>query len=285
MVTKGYKIPFETPLMQRIIPENPEAEGEAFNILNSEAEELLRKEAISLSANESGEYISSYFAVAKARSPGKFRPILNLKKFNKNIRKYKFKMESLRHVRDWLKEGAYCISIDLKDAFLHVSMHKRFTKFLKFKWLGVLYNWSSLPFGLRCSPRVLTKVLKPVMAFLRSKFNIMISIYLDDMLVQASSKDKALLHGKIVALVLMLLGWSVNWTKSNFVPQQKVVHLGFELDTVSMLVTCPRSKVEDLQSLSRKALDDTSITAHDCERLLGKMESVRPATKLAVLYY
>ena len=113
----------------------------------------------------------------------------------------------------------------------------------------------------------------------------LISIYLDDMLIQASSYEKALLHGKIAALVLMVLGWSINWTKSNFVPQQRVIHLGFELNTVDMLVVCPQTKISDLQTLCQNALDKESITAHDCERLLGKMESVRPATYYAALFY
>ena len=68
-------------------------------------------------------------------------------------------------------------------------------------------------------------------------------------------------------------------------PQQRVTHLGFELDTQTMLVSVPKAKIEDLQSLCRKALDDSFISAHNCERLLGKMESVRPATKLAALHY
>ena len=52
-----------------------------------------------------------------------------------------------------------------------------------------------------------------------------------------------------------------------------------------MLVSCPRSKIEDLQSLCRKAMETSSITANECERLLGKMESVRPSTNLAALHY
>ena len=91
----GYKIPFETPPVQVLAPSNPEAKGDAFDILDSEANELLAKHSIIEVGHKSGEYVSAYFAVAKARSPGKFRPILNLKWFNENICKYKFKMETL----------------------------------------------------------------------------------------------------------------------------------------------------------------------------------------------
>ena len=127
-----------------------------------EAQELLQKKAIIPVDHEPGEYISTYFAVPKARSPGKFRPILNLRRFNKSVKKYHFRMESLSHVRDWLKEDAFCVGIDLKDAFLHVGISQRFWKLLRFRWLNQLLQWIVLPFSLRYSPRVLTKVLKPV---------------------------------------------------------------------------------------------------------------------------
>ena len=38
-------------------------------------------------------FVSSYFAVPKPYS-NKWRPVLNLGKFNENIRHYKFKMET-----------------------------------------------------------------------------------------------------------------------------------------------------------------------------------------------
>ena len=85
-ILEGYKIPFDTPPIQVAAPSNPVAEGAAFDILDNEAQELLAKNSIIPVENENGEYISAYFAVAKARSPGKFRPILNLKKFNRHIR-------------------------------------------------------------------------------------------------------------------------------------------------------------------------------------------------------
>ena len=79
-----------------------------------------------------GQFVSLYFAVAKARSPGKFRPILNLKRFNKSVKKYKFWMEGLKQVRDWIQKDAWFCSMDLKDAFLHIPINESFRKFLRF---------------------------------------------------------------------------------------------------------------------------------------------------------
>ena len=77
-----------------------------------------------------GQYVSSYFAVPKSkRSPDKWRPILNLKKFNKFIRHIYFKMEDVRTVRNWFQHGIMYEGLDLKDTFLHVPMDAKVKRF------------------------------------------------------------------------------------------------------------------------------------------------------------
>ena len=55
-------------------------------------------------------------------------------------------------IRQWLRSGGWFCGIDLKDAFLHVPIHKKFRKFLRFKWGWKLLEWQVLPFCLKCSP-------------------------------------------------------------------------------------------------------------------------------------
>ena len=190
----------------------------AFTVLVNEAKELKSKQAVIVASHCKGEYISSYFAVPKPRSPGKFRPILNLKHFNKCVKKYKFPMEHLKSVRNWIRPGSWCIGLDLKDAFPHIPIHRDSRKYLRFQWLGELLEWIALPFGLTCSPRVITKVIKPVIAFLRSTWHILITIFIDDMLVQAQSPQLVLFHAQLVMLTFMCLGWSFRFEKCNLVP-------------------------------------------------------------------
>ena len=116
--------------------------------------------------------------------------------------------------------------------------------------------------------------LKPCMAFLRSHFGILITIYIDDILVQASTPEEAVKNAKIVALFLMALGWSINWEKSNFIPSQVTTHLGFIVDTENMMAKCPPEKMSRLQQLCKEALNSGVISGHDLERLLGLMEYV-----------
>ena len=228
VISQGYRIPFKrSDPVQTRVPSNPTVDklSTAWTVLKDEAIDLLKKAAVTVVGFVSGQYILSYFAVPKARSPGKFRPILNLKKFNKNVKKYHFRMETLAMVRDWVQPGAFFCRVDLKDAFPHIPIHPTFRKCLRFVWLGKLLEWKVLPFGLRCSPRVLTKVVKPVVAFIWATWGILLSVYMDDMLLQASTADLAYLQIQIVVLVFMCLGWSINWEKSNFIPSQTIIHL------------------------------------------------------------
>ena len=245
IVSTGYRIPF------KFVPTNPPVEKGAHDVLVTEAAGLSAKSAIVPTEHEAGEFIISYFSVTKPRSLGKYRPILNLKNFNQAVKKYKFRMESVSHVREWIKQNAFCVGMDLKDAFLHVPINHMFQKYLKFSWLGQLFKWTVLPFGLRCSPRVLTNVLKPAIAYLRITFAMFISIYLDDMLIQSETACGAYYHGQIAALVLMILGWSLNWEKSNFLPSQQFTHWGFDWDTSTMLISCPNQRLNTFRMFAR----------------------------------
>ena len=284
VISNGYCIPLETIPRQDSIPSNPVAVGEAHEILVKEALTLKEKQAIAVVEHCDGEYISTYFAVPKPNRPGQYRPILNLKYFNENVKKYKFSMESVRSIREWLQPNAFCIGLDLADAFLHLPFHDSSKKYLRFKWLGELLEWQVIVFGLTCSPRVLTKVIKPIIAFLRLTFAILVSIYLDDMLLQSQSPELCILHMEILCLVFMALGWSFKWSKCSLVPSQQFHHLGFDWNTKTMTISCPQRKVIKLQSLCSEAFSSASVTVLKLEVIIGTMESVKPAVPLTNLY-
>ena len=96
-------------------------------------------------------------------------------------------------IRDLLREGDWMASIDLKDAYLSVTIWEDHRKYLRFQWRDNLYELQSLPFGLSSAPRVFTKLLKPILAGLRHQ-GMRLIMYLDDMLVMAQSREKLESH-------------------------------------------------------------------------------------------
>ena len=103
----------------------------------------------------------------------------------------------------------------------------KFRKFLRFQWGGKLLEWQVLPFGLKCSPRILTSMVRPIAGFLRDKFGILLSTFMDDMLTQAKTRKLAMYETHIVCLAFMCCSWSLNWSKTVLEPTQTPVHLGF----------------------------------------------------------
>ena len=117
------------------------------------------------------------------------RPVIDLSSLNKFIVNEHFQMENLSYLKTF-SPGDFMTNVDLKDAYLSVLVHESSRKFLRFIWKGACYQFKTLPFGLCSAPRIFTKVLKPVAAFLRRKA-IRVLIYLDDFLLLAATMEEA----------------------------------------------------------------------------------------------
>ena len=78
-----------------------------------------------------------------------------------------FKMETQGSVRSAIRSQEWTISIDIRDAYLHVPMHQAVRKYLRFVVNKKVYQFTCLPFGLATSTREFTKLLRPVVSLLR----------------------------------------------------------------------------------------------------------------------
>ena len=273
-VVKGYTIPFlNTPPEQEIRPfVLPLAEQTA---MDQEISALLKKGAVQQTLSSKG-FVSNVFLVPK--SSGKWRLILNLKALNRYVKQEHFKMEDIRCVKDLLKQGGYMCKVDLKDAYLTIPIHQDSQKYLKFRWRDKIYQYTALPFGLSASPRCFTKVLKPVLARLRTTGVRMVA-YLDDFLVIAEDKQRAESHCQRVVDLLTTLGFIINLEKSQQTASQQIEFLGFIIDSVRMTFALPQDKVKKIVSTCRNYLNRDQVTLRDLARLIG----VLTATTLAVL--
>ena len=106
--------------------------------ISKEVSSLLVKSAIAPITPSPEQFISPIFDVAKKDSED-CRVILNLKILNTFIRKTKFRLEGYQVIFSMIQVGDFMVSIDLKDAFLMLSMHPSFHKYLCFEWLNVRY--------------------------------------------------------------------------------------------------------------------------------------------------
>ena len=139
------------------------------------------------------------------------------------------------------------------------------------------YTFLGLPFGLSSAPRIFTKLLKPVAAFLR-KQGYRIVIYLDDvLLLLASSKEEALRLTQMSLSLLQSLGFLINWTKSTLSPVQSITDLGFVISSVNMTIYLPKAKVQRVYAVCNNALFQPQMSGRQLASLLGTLLAIREA--------
>jgi len=108
---------------------------------------------------------------------------------------------------------------------------------------GHTYQFKCLPFGLCTAPRVFTKILKPSVEMLRS-LGIRLVIYMDDMLLMASSKQTLTEHVQLSIYLLENLGFIINSRKSILCPSQEIEFLGMLLNSSTMEIKLPGEKIK-----------------------------------------
>ena len=157
-------------------------------------------------------------------------------------------METIRYAIQLVRPNCFLASIDLKDAYFSVPIAQEHRKFLRFQWQNKLYEFTCLPFGLACAPRVFTKVMKPLVASLRS------------------------------------LGFIVNEKKSIFVPTQQITFLGFALNSVDMTISVPPYKVEHVILKIREILGRRFPKIRDVASVIGLLVSCELALPYGPLF-
>ncbi|KAI2644258.1 Transposon Ty3-G Gag-Pol polyprotein [Labeo rohita] len=232
-VERGYRIQFgaQPPQFNGVSPTLVGLEQGL--VMEQEVATLLRKEAIEVvppHARESGIY-SRYLIVPK--KDGGLRPILDLCLLNRSVKRLKFKMLTIKQVVSQIRSEDWFVTIDLKDAYFHVSILPQHRKFLRFAFRGEAYQYRVLPFGLALSPHTFTKCVNAALAPLRLQ-GIRILNYIDDWLILAQSEMVAVRHRDVVLAHMKALGLRLNAKKKDHLSGRGV---GFDHDA-GTFVSC-----------------------------------------------
>ena len=125
------KSPFFTP--------TPEMKEKA-TALRDEVHALLQKQATEVVTDVSAPgFYSRLFVVPKPG--GRWRPVIDLSTLNRHIKAPRFQMETAQALRAFISPGDYAVSLDLRDAFLHVPVHRSARRYLKFGFEGVGFQF------------------------------------------------------------------------------------------------------------------------------------------------
>ena len=159
--------------------------------------------AVELAPLPSPGFYSRLFVVWK--TSGSWRPVIDLSTLNLFVDVSHFQMETIQSVLLSVCQGDWMASIDLKEAYLQIPVHPESRPFLRFVAHGRVHQFTALCFGLSTAPQVFTRAMAPVSAILHS-WGICMRLYLDDWLVQSSSRDSLLRDLQVVLTLFHELG-------------------------------------------------------------------------------
>ena len=119
--------------------------------LQQAVDALLLKGAIERVTNVTSlGYYSRLFLVPK--KTGDLRTVIDLSTLNRHMVVPHFKTETQGSVRSAIRSQEWTVSIDIRDAYLHVPMHQAVGKYLRFVVNKQVYQFTCLPFGLATLP-------------------------------------------------------------------------------------------------------------------------------------
>ena len=281
-IVRGQRIEFDTEPFQNSPRSQSKFTDAEQAVIRSEISKLVNKSVIVRTQHEPGEFISSVFV--RPKKDGTNRMILNLKYLNQHVQYFHFKMETLIDAIRLMTPNCFMGSIDLKDAYYSVPIARSHQRFLKFEWEGSLYAFTCFPNGLASCPRKFTKLLKPVYSVLRQLGHLS-SPYIDDSYLQGEDYDRCLENIIDTVRLLYTLGFIVHPEKSVLIPTQRLIFLGFILDSILMHIYMTPEKVNKVIDMCSKLLKNTSPTIREVSQVLGYLISTFPGVVLGPLYF
>ena len=271
----GYRVPFldSLPPLARSQVSFPtyQAGSPRPLALLQETEKMLAKGALEIVLVPGPGFYSRLFLVEKAT--GGWRPVIDLSPLNGFVRQTSFKMETAASVLLSVREGDFLASVDLKDTYFQIPIHRSSRKLLRFTSEGTVYQFKVLCFGLSTAPQVFTRVFPAMSAWAHSR-GIRLLLYLDNWLVLASSEAVARQHIRELLSLFHSLGIVINNEKSDLLPSQSATYLGMTIDTVAAKVFPTLAQVEKFLSVVEQFLNVTTAPVRLWQVLLEHLSSL-----------
>lgn len=141
----------------------------------------------------------------------------------------------------------------------------------------VYYEFKVMAYGCKPAVTVVTRLLRPIKAYLHS-FGIKFTLYIDDVRISAATAELCSSHMKFTLHVLQLAGWRIQWKKTTLVPTQRLLHLGFVTDSSAMRYYIKPQKWTGVQqsvtSLLNTAIANVGVDVKTVAAALGRVGSL-----------
>ena len=186
--------------------------------------------------------------VPKPRSR-KLRLVLDMRLGNESMPDMPFRMESLTDLKFLARPGDLMLSLDLTQGYHHVTIHPLDRKYLGFHWNNQFLCFNVLPFGLKPTPRIFTKVVTLLARSWRAD-GIRVLVYLDDWLFLVRPEEITKVRARVLA-DCKRAHFALILEKSSLSGVSCLTHLGIHVDLVANCFLVPEHKqVAPLKQLS-----------------------------------
>lgn len=180
----------------------------------------------------------------------------------------------------------YCFmsSVDFKNAYYAIPVATEHQKFLPFFWEKRLFQFTSLPQGLSCAPRLYTKLLKPLYATLRRLGYLNVG-YTDDSLSVGETIQECSSGSSVMITLVEQLRFFVNYDKSVLKPAQKITFFGNIIDSVQMTVTLTDERKENISYECKKLHKKSEASIRNVASVIGLIVFSFSAIEFGPLHY
>ena len=213
----------------------------------------------------------------------KIRPVIDCSRYiNSKFCFGTVKLDDLKVVESLIMRGDFVCSIDFSSMYHQIWLHDDTAEILNFSIVNEnneaeYYRFKVMQFGISPAVFVVTKLLVPVRNYFRA-LNIRYNLFIDDSIICCKCPELATQQIEFVMLVFKLLGWKINLQKSSLVPSQKVIYLGFRIDSVLLKYFYPEKKLIEVKELISEILklarNAQEIKVKFVAKLLGKLCSM-----------
>lgn len=278
----GTRVEFYEKPFQQTLPFPLRFTDEESNAIDLEIDKFLKKEIISEVEHVPDEFISNIFT--RKKSDGSLRVILNLNKLNEFVVYRHFKMDTLETALKMITKGCYMASVDLKDAYFSIPIHKKDRKYFRFIWKSKLFEFNAYPQGWGAAPRKFSKVLKPVYSTLRKMGHNSMG-YIDDSFLEGKNYTLCKRNIKDTIELMIALGFVVHPVKSVIEPTHVLVFLGFIINSLLMIVTLTIKKIDYIQNQCRKLVSKSKCVIEELASVIGLIVASFPGVEYGRLHY
>ncbi len=192
------------------------------------------------------------------------------------------RLSHLEKALEITQQGDYQTIFDLQAAYHQVRIAPEHVQYLgasiEKDGRKLYFVFKHLPFGLNSAVHAITKLWKPLSAYLHKQGH-RFSIYIDDGRILTSSSEEAEAARLFVYDVVRKAGWQIAETKSDGEGESHTekVYLGFCIDTVTMTVSYPAEKWLALVKLLLAASSHRSVQVKVLAQLVGKVVALLPS--------